>query len=193
MRARIFESPLKNRYILVRHGETQANKDKVFMGRLDYELTENGIRQARSVSLQITPDYIFSSPLKRALSTAKIISEIHSGPEIQIEESLSERSGGEIEGLKYSEIAKRYPDLWDSYIKFPLRIAVRSRFPDGESDYDVAKRMEDLFISLENKFINKTIALVTHSGVIQATRYLRGKSKEEIYLHKIGNCHIETI
>ncbi len=193
MQVGIFKSTLRNRYVLVRHGETQANKDKIFMGRLDYDLNETGVNQAKSVIIQISPDYIFSSPLKRALSTAKIISENLSGPQVQIEERLSERSGGEIEGLTYNQIAEKHPDLWNLYYENPLETAVHTRFPAGESDYDVAKRVEDLFTTLENKFENKKIMFVTHSGVIQATRYLMGKSKEEIYLNKISNCHVETL
>lgn len=62
--------------ILVRHGDTDWNVEEVFRGRADIELNETGIEQARLLAkyLESVPiEAVYSSPLKRALETARII------------------------------------------------------------------------------------------------------------------------
>ncbi len=61
---------------IIRHGQTELNSKRVLQGRSDYPLNEIGIQQAKEAAekLQgITFDTVYSSPLIRALQTAKII------------------------------------------------------------------------------------------------------------------------
>ena len=61
---------------IVRHGQTEYNVVGRYCGRIDVPLNENGINQAyelRDILKNIKFDYVFSSPLKRALKTAEII------------------------------------------------------------------------------------------------------------------------
>ena len=62
--------------LLVRHGETDFNKNKLIQGHSDIVLNETGKEQAINAGQKITNfdiDAVFSSPLKRALETARLM------------------------------------------------------------------------------------------------------------------------
>ena len=62
--------------LLVRHGETDYNKNKLIQGHSDIELNETGRDQARNAGQKLTEydiDFAFSSPLKRAVETARLM------------------------------------------------------------------------------------------------------------------------
>lgn len=88
--------------IFIRHGETDFNKQGLWMGCTDIEINTNGTAQATKAAKELSTikiDIIYSSPLKRAYSTAKIIAEQQSPrPPIIILDELKERSFGVLEG-----------------------------------------------------------------------------------------------
>ncbi len=92
-----------NRIYLVRHGENTANLTLEFSHRkIDYSLTAKGVMQARQTAeffRRETIHEIFSSPLKRAVETAKIIAEPHGLP-VQAMEAFREVNVGDLEGQK---------------------------------------------------------------------------------------------
>lgn len=186
-------TPLQNTYLLVRHGQTDANKQKAYMGRLDHSLNETGLEQAAGIELPIHPDLIFTSPLKRTRETAAILGNKYSISNILVDERLAEKAGGEVEGMPYETIAEKYPDVWGTWETHPLEHNIHSKFPNGESDREVAQRLEHLFFDLEKMHQQKAIVLVTHSGVIQSVRYLLGKTQAEIYSTPVPSCHVEII
>lgn len=194
-RTSILSEPLKNNYLILRHGETQANKENIYMGRKDYPLNEAGRAQAGLVELPFTVDIVYYSPLQRAQETMKIITQKHipRGGTYPAT-ALMEKSGGkDVEGRKYIDLAFNYPDVWDIWGSHSLQSIINSKFPNGESDVDVIKRFEQFISECEKKHTKKNILLVTHSGVIQASRYLQGFSKHKIYLSRINHCQIEKI
>ena len=92
------------KYYFVRHGESTANVDRVSAGWSDVALTENGINQAYKTAKEIKDlgikfDVIISSPLSRALDTAKIIAKLNNYPEqsIKLLDKLKEKSAGSME------------------------------------------------------------------------------------------------
>lgn len=92
----------------VRHGQSQANVDKVFAGsRLDSPLTELGFQQAvvTAAKLRQTPiDIIVSSPLKRATQTAeRIAHEVNYAGKIQLQPLLAERDFGSATGKSWDD------------------------------------------------------------------------------------------
>ena len=97
---------------LVRHGETSANVERRFQGRLDIPLNTRGRREAallsRRLSRSASFDLFLSSDLQRAWETAVIISRgIKQAP--LSEPLLQECSWGSLEGLRRSEAAAAYP------------------------------------------------------------------------------------
>jgi broad specificity phosphatase PhoE len=186
MRSQKIKRPLKNKYAVLRHGETDANGQKIYMGRLDFDLNDTGTYQAKETVLPVTPDVVLHSPLKRTKQTADLATKGHTVA-LTPDERLLEKAGGDIDGLKYAEIAQKYPEVWGIWDDNSLEYIVEATFPGGESDLDVVNRLEDLLVELEATHQGKNILLVTHSGVIQAARYLFGQSKEDIYFKPVPN------
>ncbi|KAK7038159.1 phosphoglycerate mutase-like protein [Favolaschia claudopus] len=88
---------------IVRHGETQENKESVIQGQLDTQLNQTGIEQARLVADSLRSvrfDAAYSSDLVRAVKTAEIILEHQTDIEIRREEALRERFLGSLQGTK---------------------------------------------------------------------------------------------
>jgi broad specificity phosphatase PhoE len=84
----------QTRVYIVRHAETEENKQKIIQGHLDTNLNSEGERQADLVSkaLKDIPfDVAYSSNLKRAMDTAKRILVHHSGVEVQTHIAIRER------------------------------------------------------------------------------------------------------
>lgn len=94
---------------MTRHGQDQDNSEGILNGHRDKSLTEKGIEQAHEIADKIKEsnlvfDTIYSSPLRRAFDTAKIISETTSNPSPKKEELLIERDFGIMTGKKISDI-----------------------------------------------------------------------------------------
>ncbi|KAJ7481125.1 phosphoglycerate mutase-like protein [Mycena galericulata] len=91
------------RIYVVRHGETQENRESVIQGQLDTALNEAGVGQARRVADALRSvhfDAAYSSDLKRALKTAEMILAHRSDIQIREEEELRERCFGDLQGTK---------------------------------------------------------------------------------------------
>ena len=92
---------------IVRHGQTDWNVEGRYQGRLDIDINEKGIEQAkimRDELLNVKFDKVISSPLKRAIQTAQIISQFDNVGDIIIDERIIERCNGELEGKLKTEI-----------------------------------------------------------------------------------------
>jgi broad specificity phosphatase PhoE len=166
-----YSEPITKIYF-IRHGETLANRGGLIFGHLDVELTKKGIIQANNAAIKLLKllkkknekiDHIFSSPLKRAKDTAKIVSKKLNIKNIVIEKNLIEKSEGVWEGKTYHEVEKSDP------LDFSKWFSDLSSFrpKNGESMLDLHKRV----IKVKNKFLkehqNKTIVVVSHAGPIQ--------------------------
>jgi broad specificity phosphatase PhoE len=130
--------------LLVRHGETEWNRQRRHQGRLDSPLTERGVVQARAIGrlLATLPEAvaapIVASPLSRARRTAEIIrDEFGIAGALRIDERLRELSLGAWDGLTYSEIEARSPGIFDGDGRYEWCF----RSPDGESHAAFAARV----------------------------------------------------
>ncbi|MEK7501768.1 MAG: 2,3-diphosphoglycerate-dependent phosphoglycerate mutase [Patescibacteria group bacterium] len=134
--------------VLIRHGESIYNKEKIFCGWTDVELTENGIEEAHHAGQLLKKegysfDIAFASVLKRAIDTLSIILEEMNEENIPIEYSwrLNERHYGALQGLKHEQMANEYGAeqvrLWRrSYkVKPPLLKLDDSRYPGNDVKY----------------------------------------------------------
>ncbi len=141
--------------LFIRHGETDWNNKKIIQGQIDIPLNENGKRQARACGIALKSndyDLIISSPLSRALSTAKIINQSLEIPLI-IKDFLKERSFGLAEGMDLSQLNQLYPD----------RI-----YPDMEARLDLNKRVIVGMNHLLTNYPNKKIIVVAHGAVLNS-------------------------
>ena len=167
---------------IVRHGETNWNVEGRYQGRIDIELNEKGIIQAKEIQDKLKYihfDKVFSSPLKRAFKTAQIICD----GEFVADNRLKERFNGELEGKTKSEI-KVFPNFNDPN-ETSCNIEPLNNFKN---------RIKDFFEELLEKYKNKNILVVTHAGVcIYARCYFEGEPKDNCFEnYKLKNCEILT-
>lgn len=151
--------------LLVRHGQSEWNALGRWQGRADPPLTDLGRRQAFHASARVgSVDVICTSPLERALHTARIVSEqIGVGP-VVVEADLVERDAGAWQGLTRAEIE----DGWPGYL------ATRRR-PDGYEDQDdLVARVHGALGRIHAEFPGADVLVLTHGGVINAVEQHAG-------------------
>lgn len=156
---------------LLRHGETDWNKKGLLQGHTDISLNQNGrIQVADTVrimnGLRLRMDRIVSSPLKRALESAKIAAGGLDYPEagIAVEELLKERGFGQGEGLTLEEREAKYPDC---------------NYPGMEPQADLVRRAGQAFWKIVGLYQGAdNILLVAHGAVLFAL--LEAVAKEPI-------------
>jgi probable phosphoglycerate mutase len=122
----------KRRVVLWRHGQTAWNLESRFQGQQDIPLDVKGVAQSEQAAARLAalrPTAILSSPLQRATRTAAALAEA-TGLTVSVDPDLTERGGGEWEGLTNREIRARYPEEYS-----------RWQPPGGETSAEVAKRV----------------------------------------------------
>ena len=100
--------------IFIRHGQTDWNVQGKIQGSYDSELNDTGIKQAMNLSekllnLNYKFSKIYSSPQKRALKTAEILSKSSNVDYISVKD-LQEMNMGKWEGLSWKEVEENYPN-----------------------------------------------------------------------------------
>lgn len=152
------------RAILIRHCETASNRDGRTQGLSDGELDTTGLKQAISLaaSLQQEPiAAVYSSPLRRAVDTAKAIAELHNLP-VQIENDLRELNQGDLDGMTFEKLRVEYPDFLRAWAKDPGPL----RMPNGESLRELQTRAYACLERLANQHQSDTVAVVSHNFTI---------------------------
>jgi broad specificity phosphatase PhoE len=178
--------------VLVRHGQTDWNVKGRYMGWTDEGLNEEGLRQAERLGRRLERwpiGAIFSSPLKRARSTAEMVAGPHSLP-VQIVDELGEMRIGEWEGMYAGDIAARYPGLWKTWRANPGDF----RMPGGESLDEVRDRAVRAFNRMMDGPKGRMVLAVTHDVVVRLlVAHCLGVS-EDIYRRlEVGNASITVI
>jgi broad specificity phosphatase PhoE len=153
---------------LVRSGTTEWNKAKRYIGQTDIPLCYEGFLQAVHLASYFFEnnenkiDYIVSSPLKRSLDTASVISRLNKLP-IEIVYNLSETSFGSWEGLTGQEIREICPKEAAIWFNDPYEAYV----PGGENIEVFRTRVTRIFKELEKKAMNSNIVAVSHDGPLR--------------------------
>jgi broad specificity phosphatase PhoE len=155
------------RIILVRHGESVANRDRHFAESGENPLTELGLQQARElaplVAARFRPVKILSSEFRRAQQTAGILAQ-DLGLPLEVIQGIHERDFGSLKGLPYQhyfDMKQKDPD-YD-----PKRDWVWEP-PDGESRESVRVRVIAALESLAARFAGEEIVVVCHGVVISS-------------------------
>ena len=155
------------RLILVRHGETIANREYRYVGSRDDELSSLGETQAEELAeaLSILPvSAVYSSPQQRAYLTALPIAARHS-LEAQTVDDLREMSFGAWEGLSRAEVAARSPEDAQYLRDWEKNIALTP--PEGESFDALRERVSAAVERLAQQHLDQAIVLVSHVGPIK--------------------------
>ncbi|MBC7959002.1 MAG: histidine phosphatase family protein [Vallitaleaceae bacterium] len=173
--------------ILIRHGESVGNVQRVIYGKTDYDLTQKGLDQSeamRALMKQEMINAIFASPLKRTQHLAQLIARDH-GLEVKTSESISEMNYGVFEGLTPKEVERDFGPLYAKYLKDYETYVI----PNGEGYFQFRERIYEFLKGLISQ--KGTYIAVTHSGVIrECLIYLLELKPEQVWHFKIepGSC-----
>lgn len=168
--------------IVVRHGQTNWNIEDKLQGSANIDLNETGIQQAKEISRKLSNiniDVIYSSPLNRAIDTAKHINNIRN-LDILIDNRLVERSFGDCEGIDGNKITiKKYWNFYENLSDFNI-----------EPIQNLFDRCYDFLIDICKKYeyTNKNILLATHNGVNLAISSIIDGYKQNIFDYNLKNC-----
>jgi broad specificity phosphatase PhoE len=148
----------------IRHGESVGNKENRFRGRFDFPLNRNGIRQAELLHQKLFSvkfDTVYTSPLKRAVTTAEILAS-NRAP-VKIEDGFTNIYLGVWENMLKSDVSKTYPDLWKLWKTTPEKL----NFPGMETIETVKKRSLTALNKIINGHPSGIIGVVTHRAVLK--------------------------
>lgn len=150
------------RVILVRHGQTDANLERVLQGQSDGALNATGLQQAKALAQHLRDvriDRILSSPLRRAQETAAAIALYHDLP-VETEALLREWNCGLLDGVPAEVFRKKLQAH-----KGPLSLF---RPEEGESLQEVRERAAEFFSQLASGHEDQTILVCSHGDFMRA-------------------------
>ena len=169
-------------YVL-RHGETNENITGIMQGNMETVLNEDGKSQAISVRDKVKDagiDLVISSPKKRAVETAEL-----AAPNIPLilDDRLLSRNHGEFEGMRRNEV--NLQDYWN--------IKLNKQFEKAESMGEIFNRVSSLLNDISINYSDKTVLLVTHSGITWVLYYYFNGFPEDGDLteYESTNCSFE--
>lgn len=155
------------RFILVRHGQTAANREMRYVGSRDDELTQHGQQQAQHLAdaLAVLPiGAIYSSPRRRARDTAQPLADRLQLP-VSIVDDLRENAFGAWEGLSRAEVLAQ-PHWADQLRAWEADATVAP--PGGESLAAMASRVTTFAETLLDAHAGQTVILIAHVGPVKA-------------------------
>jgi 2,3-bisphosphoglycerate-dependent phosphoglycerate mutase len=166
---------------IFRHGQTQDNKDRVFSGSRQTDLTPEGIEEAKSIGEKLKGENVtkaYQSDLSRSRHTLELVlNGFHQGVEVHTDPRIKERDYGNLTGKSKDLVAKEFPNeypLWHrSYDTAP---------PGGESIRDVEKRVLSFINELLPTLKPTDTVLISASGnsIRPMRRYFEHISVEEM-------------
>lgn len=176
---------------MVRHGQTELNRLCKYQGSIETDLNSLGIAEARRVARALPEiDALVSSPMRRALQTAEIISR-HKTVPIETMSEFRERSVGVFEGLSKAEIRHRFPEMW----KEKLMRRFDAAPPGGETVSEVLERVQRGIERLLSIYREGTVVVVAHGFVARTVWALATRaSRDRFFDYRLGNgdCAIYT-
>ena len=174
--------------ILMRHGETDWNRNQRLQGHRDIALNAAGQHQALDAAPSIValrPDVMLSSDLKRARETASAVSAL-TGIEATTDVRLRETSMGLWEGLTRDEVVATWPGEWERW----RTTSAHASPPEGESRWPVAQRASEVVDELDAGTAARAL-IVSHGGLIVGLTGCLLALPEDSWgtLIGVGNCH----
>ena len=159
--------------VLLRHGQTQSNAEDRMQGQIDTELTALGRAQAVNAARVLStrqPLVIYSSDLRRAHDTARVLSEHCGHQDVHVDRRLRETDLAEWQGKTHQQVDAEAPGMRQAW-REDARLAPHG----GESRIDVAARSRPLvqyILDDEPRWgagdCKRPVVLVTHGGLIAA-------------------------
>ena len=177
---------------VIRHGETDWNRQHRFQGQIDVPLNDVGLAQARRLGERLAAepiDAVVVSDLQRARSTAEPLWRPR-GLAPVVEPLWREQSFGVLEGLDVPTIKDRHADLWTDWLQHRGDYAL----PGGESLRQFHARVMTTLQDLAAAHAGRRLALVTHGGVLDMLwRSARGEPIDGLRRCEIPNTGINRL
>jgi broad specificity phosphatase PhoE len=162
------------------------------MGWSEEDLNEVGYIQARKLASRLADlpiAAIYTSPLRRAHTTASLVAEPH-GLEVKPLDDLIEIKLGDWQGLHESEIARRWPEMWKQSEIDPSVLTM----PNGESFSQVAERAVRAFEMVVADNREKRVIIVTHDIVVRVlVAHVLGVTYSIYRRLKIDNASLSVV
>ncbi len=178
--------------IIVRHGQSEGNRDRRFTGHGPSPLTERGREEARATAKSIAQkpiDALFSSDLPRAVQTAEPIAELTQMAIVQ-DPMLREKNFGDLTGMSFAELEAKHPSVWHGLLGRDPHFQP----PGGESHAQCRTRMSAFLEGIYQRHASGRVVLVTHGVAINHLLYsLMSTPIDEppAMVFQIDNCSIQ--
>ncbi|MBR2460518.1 MAG: histidine phosphatase family protein [Clostridia bacterium] len=153
------------RFIIERHGQSEGNLRRLFLGHTDLPLSELGEKQALCTAEYLRGEHIdvmITSDLKRAYQTGQALAELKGLP-LLLDRQLREIYAGKWEGKSYEEIGRDYPEEYGVWLS-DIGNAVCT---DGESVRELDQRIFKEICRLGDVYGGKTVFIATHATPIR--------------------------
>ena len=177
---------------LVRHGQTVWNRDRLFQGQSDVELTDLGKTQSRLVAEEVLgfgPESVYTSPLSRTRYIADFIGEGIDKDIIEVP-GLLELNLGLLEGKTGEDLRKNWPEIIENWRGHPSKVEM----PSGESFLQLHQRASHALNSLVESETKDVIVLVSHNFVIKVLLCgILGLSVDALHKIHVDLASISTI
>ena len=197
------------RLVIVRHGQSELNVAKDLLDEglpetltllagkrdVDVDLTQTGIWQAEQTGVFLANkepfDICFSSPYRRAIRTAHIITS-QFGYKIQLfkDNRIREKEFGTLHGLTTDDIERQFPH---EYTARKREGRYWYRLPGGENYPDVEQRLHSFLDKLVRDWADKSVLVITHQVPYLMTRALFQHLDEDgvLVLGDVPNCGMQ--
>ncbi len=184
------------RLLLVRHGETEWNRQTRFQGQIDVPLNDNGRKQSQKAGeflQEVAIDFAVSSPMLRPKETAEIILKHHPSVELELQNGLREIGHGLWEGKLETEIEQEFSGELHRWRTVPTEV----QMPEGENLQQVWERSVAAWQSIvqaasDNQL--KTILVVAHDATNKTLLcHILGLSLENFWNFRQGNGAVSVI
>lgn len=150
--------------ILLRHGETDWNRELRFQGHVDVGLNAIGLEQAQRLARRLageTAHRLYASDLLRAQQTAQPVAR-QLGLASVTDPGLREQSFGQVDGMRVEDIKAQHPQAWAGWLLFKEDYGM----PGGETTRQFHARVMDAVNRLVAAHRGETLVVVTHGGVL---------------------------
>lgn len=176
------------RLLLIRHAEPDEDARGRCYGRLDVGLSPTGLASAERLAeslRRVDVDAVYVSPRLRAVQTAAAL-----GATRIVDDRLRELDFGQLEGRTYDEIEREEPEFFRRWMETPTLV----RFPGGESYAELRERVVAAVSDIVAANTNRTVALVSHGGVIRAALAVAlGLPDDRAFALDVGYARISLV
>ena len=154
------------RLLIIRHGQSKANLDGIFVGHINSPLSDLGMQQAELTADYVVSNYkvdaVYASDLDRAFYTGKRVADKLDLP-ITADAQLREIFAGDWENVKFDDLSEHYGEPYQLW----LRDIGKAQCPNGESVAQLQSRFVDALRRIAEANDGKTVVIASHATPIR--------------------------